>query len=799
MLRNYFKVAVRNILKYKFYSAINILGMTIGVTACILIVLYVADELSYDRFHKDADRIYQIGLHGKIGGQNIRTTTTCPPLSRAMSEEIPDVEESTRISHFWGSVVKYEDLAFTEERVYYADSNFFRFFDFELLSGDPKTVLRNPQSVVLTRDMATKYFGSEPALGKMMIIGDTVAYKVTGVAENSPGNSHLKFNMLVSSSSADRLQETTWLNNFLYTYFRLNEHGSLANVQSGLAELVLKYVGPEVERFMGMSMQQMAEQGGEYGFFPTKLTDLRLHSTTRDAIEPPGNITYVYFFSAVALFIIVIACINFMNLATARSAGRAKEVGLRKAMGSARIQMIGQFLAESVLFSAVAVLLAIALSYVLLPTFNELAGKQLNMNALLQPYFAGGLVALILFVGLLAGSYPAFYLTSFNSVEVLKGKVRAGMKTRGIRSALVVFQFGISIFLIIFTASVYLQLKFMQDRNLGMDKNNVLIVNSTWRLKNNRDAFRNAIDEYAGVVRTSFTNNTFPGVNNTTVFKAVGSDQDHIMGQYFADYDHADVLKLELAEGRFFSRDFPSDSTAIILNEAAVREFGMEDPLNAQIFFNGGSTPVTLNVVGVVRDFNFESLREEIRPLAIRFATWGGDLTIRYQGSPAELISKVEALWKSYAASEPFEYIFLDENFDELFRAEQRMSRIFTILSGLAIFVAGLGLFALAAFTGEQRTREIGIRKVMGANVSGLVLLLSREFTWLVLLAFVPGAVTAWWVVGEWLSGFAYRTEISPLIFLLSGIAAITIAWLTVGFQALKAASANPADALRYE
>lgn len=799
MFKNYFKVAVRNILKHKFYSAINILGMTIGVTACILIVLYVVDEISYDRFHKNADRMYQIGLHGKIGGQDIRTTNTCPPLSQAMSDEIPDVEASTRVAEFWGSVVKYGDLAFTEKRVFYADSNFFSFFTFELLSGDPKTVLTNPQSVVITREMAAKYFGDEPALGKMMIIGDTVVYKVTGVAENAPGNSHFKFNMLVSSSSAARLQDNIWLNNYLYTYFILNEHGSLLNVESGLKNLVLKYVGPEVERFMGMSMQQMAEQGGEYGFFPTKITDIRLHSTTRDALEPPGNITYVYFFGAVALFIIVIACINFMNLATARSAGRAKEVGLRKALGSARVQMIGQFLAESVLFSAVAVLLAIVLSYLLLPTFNELAGKQLNMDALLEPYFAGGLVALILFVGLLAGSYPAFYLTSFNSVEVLKGKVRAGMKTRGIRSALVVFQFGISIFLIIFTASVYLQLKFMQDRNLGMDKNNVLIVNSTWRLKNNRDAFKNAIDEYAGVVRTSFTNNTFPGVNNTTVFKAAGSDQDHIMGQYFADYDHAEVMKLELAEGRFFSRDFPSDSSAIILNEAAVREFGMEDPLSEEILFNGDDKPVNLKIVGVVKDFNFESLKEEIRPLAIRFATWGGDLTIRYQGNPADLISKAESLWKGYAATEPFEYLFLDENFDELFRAEQRMSGIFSILSGLAIFVAGLGLFALAAFTGEQRTREIGIRKVMGANVSGLVLLLSREFTLLVLLAFLPGALAAWWVVNEWLSGFAYKTEISPLIFLLSGVVAIIIAWLTVGFQALKAASANPADALRYE
>jgi putative ABC transport system permease protein len=339
----------------------------------------------------------------------------------------------------------------------------------------------------------------------------------------------------------------------------------------------------------------------------------------------------------------------------------------------------------------------------------------------------------------------------------------------------------------------------MQNRNLGMDKENVLIVGNTWRLSNNRQAFRNAIDGYSGVEKTSFTNNTFPGVNNTTVFKAADSDQDHIMGMYYADYEHADVLKLEMVAGRFFSRDFPSDSSAIILNEAAAREFAWEDPLREEILYLDQSGPRRLRVIGIMKDFNFESLKEQIRPLAILFADWGGDLAIRYEGNPAGLVSQIEDLWKSYAPNEPFEYFFLDQNFDELFRAEQRLGSIFTILSGLAIFVAGLGLFALAAFTGEQRTREIGIRKVMGANVSGLVYLLSREFTVLVLMAFIPGAVLGWYVVNEWLASFAYRTTISPWVFILSGVASIILAWLTVGFQALKAASTNPANALRYE
>lgn len=798
MLKNYLKVAIRNILKHKFYSAINVLGMTIGVTACILIVLYVVDELSYDRFHVNADRMYQVGLHGKVGGQEIRTTNTSPPLWRGMAEEIPDVEATTRLANLWGAVVKYGDQAFNEDRVYYADSNFFSFFTFELLSGDPRTALKDPQSVVLTRDMATKYFGDESPLGKMMIIRDTVPYKVTGIAENPPGNSHIKFNMLVSSASESSLQEPYWLNNNLYTYFILNEHGSLENVKRGLADLVVKYVGPEIERYMGISVGEMQEQGGNYGFFPTKVTDIRLFATTRDAMEPGGNITYVYFFGAVALFIILLACINFMNLATARSAGRAREVGLRKALGSLRMQMIGQFLAESLVYSFVAVLLAVAAAYTLLPMFNELSGKNLTTEYLAHPYFIGGLLAFILFIGILSGSYPAFYLTSFNAVDVLKGKLHSGMKSKGIRSTLVVFQFGVSIFLIIFTASVYLQLKYMQNRNLGMDKNNVLIVGNTWRLQNNRQAFRNAVEGLSNVETASFTNNTFPGVNSTSVFKAADSEQDHMIGNYYADYEHADVLRLEMVQGRFFSRDFPSDSSAIVLNETAAREFGWEDPLKGEVLYLDDE-PQRLRVIGVMRDFNFESLKEEIRPLAIRLSNWGGNLTIRYAGNPADLVSQIEKLWKGYASSEPFEYSFLDENFDELFRAEQRLGSIFTILSALAIFVAGLGLFALASFTGEQRTREIGIRKVMGATVSGLVYLLSREFTMLVLMAFIPGALIGWFVVNQWLASFAYRTEISPWIFILSGVAAVIIAWLTVGYQALKAASTNPANALRYE
>jgi putative ABC transport system permease protein len=803
MFNNYFKVAIRNILKHKFFSAINIFGMTIGITACLLIILYIADELSYDRMHTNANRIYQVGLHGKIAGQDIRTANTCPPMADVLVHDIPEVEAATRISPAFGNPsVKYGDKAFTEEKIIYADSNFFEFFSFKLVEGDPKTALKEPNTLVITRSMAKKYFGDENPMGKLLIIGnDARSFKVTGLTEDAPTNSHFTWNMLLSASTRDDLKSQTWLNNYMYNYLLLRPHSDIEAVNKKFETLVEKYVGPEVEKFMGISLKQMHSQGGEYGYFTTKISDIHLHATTQDGIEPGGNVMYIYFFGGIGVFIIVIACINFMNLSTARSAGRAKEVGLRKTLGSLRGQMIGQFLAESTVYSLVAVLLAIAACYFLLPYFNLLSGKVLGMAVLLNPVFIGSLISMVVFVGLVAGSYPAFYLTSFNAVEVLKGKVRAGMKSKGVRSFLVVFQFAISIFLIIFTVVVYQQIQYMQEKNMGIDKDNILVLQNTGRLKNNKEAFRNALTSQTGILKVSYTNNTFPGVNNTTVFKAAsGAEQDHIMGLYYADYDHMDVMKFEMKEGRYFSKDFPSDSTGIILNEAAVKEFGYEKPLEEEILYNnGGNNLERLRVIGVVKNFNFESFKDQVRPLSIRLTKNDNNLLVRYEGNAKDLIAKVETLWKQNSTNEPFEYTFLDEEFDKLFRAEQRMGTIFSIFSGLAIFIASLGLFALAAFTSEQRTKEIGIRKAMGASSISLMMLLSREFTKLVLFAFVPAAVVGWYVSNQWLQGFVYRVEVSPWIVVASGFIAIAIAWLTVSYQSIKAAATNPVDSLRYE
>lgn len=801
MIKNYIKVAVRNILKYKFFSAINILGLSIGMACCLFIFIYVTDELSYDQFHQDADNIYRVGLLGRIAGQEINTSSSSWPVASTMQNEIPGVENALRLWSRDGAIVfKYEDKVFSEENIMYADSNFFDFFSFQLIDGDPATVLTEPNTVVLTPALATKYFGQESPIGKLIAIGnDNTSFKVTGLAAPAPGNSHFHYNALISFESSKGQLFEGWTGNSLHTYVKVNPNNSIDEINKKLDDIVAKYVGAEVEQGLGISFEEFKKNGGEYKYYLYPLTDTHLKSTTQDDIEPNGDIKYVYIFSIVGIFILVIACINFMNLSTARSASRAKEVGLRKTLGSARNQMIGQFLSESVLYSLVAIVIAVGIAYLLMPSFNLLSGKALTMDVFFQLQFLLAFVGLILFVGVIAGSYPAFYLTSFNAVEVLKGKVRAGVKTKGVRSTLVVVQFAISIFLIIATAIVLQQLQYLQSKNLGLDKENIIVLQNTGKLDKSREAFKNSVLQIAGVEQASYTNNSFPGINNITVFRTKGSEVDHLASSYFADHDHLNVLKLEVLEGRFFSKDFLSDSSAVLVNEAAVKEFGWTNPLNEELVNFNGPEPMTNRVIGVVKDFNYETLKSKVRPLVISYTDVSRYLLVRYSGNPESTLSALKELWNQQNTGVPFEYTFLDQDFDALFRAEQRLKNIFMIFAGLAIFIACLGLFALAAFTTEQRTKEIGIRKAMGATVPNLTLLLSREFTILVLVAFVPAAVASWYYMNIWLEDFAYRIQISPVIVVAGGLIAFVVAWITVGFQAIKAAKANPVSSLRYE
>jgi putative ABC transport system permease protein len=802
MIRNYLTVAIRNIVKHRFFSIINIVGLVIGMTSCLLIFIYVQDELNYDTFHDRAENIYRVGLHGRIAGQEIYTTNTSLPVGPTMHQEIPGVEAMLRVSPSGsgGTTFKVDDKVFSQEGTFYADSNFFEFFTFPLLEGDAATVLKEPNSIVLTSSLANKYFGEEDPIGKIIQVGnDKTACKVTGITGEVPSNSHFHFQAVISFSTIERNFYQGWTGNSIQTYVLKNSATAINDINSKLEDLVEKYVGKELEEGLGINFDEFRKNGGIYSYYIYPMLDTHLYSILQDDYEPASDIRYVYIFSGVGIFILIIACINFMNLSTARSAGRAKEVGLRKTLGSQRSQMILQFLSESFIYSFVAIVLALVATYLILPQFNLLAGKQLSFEVLTQPVFILVAILLIIVVGVLAGSYPAFYLTSFSAVEVLKGKIRAGMKSKGVRSTLVIVQFALSTFLIIATVVVYKQLSFMQNKNLGLDQHKVVNITNTRVLGENRNAFKNEVLNVMGVNQASYTNNSFPGVNNTTVFRVKGREVDYLSAKYYADWDHLDVMKFTLKEGRFFSKDFKSDSSAVIINEAAVKEFGLEAPLQAELLDYNGETPEAIQVIGVVENFNFESLKTSIRPMVIRLTDVSRNLLVRYNGDPQSVLSSIESLWKTTAPGEPFEYTFLDQDFDALFRAEVRLRDIFTAFSSIAIFIACLGLFALAAFTTEQRTKEIGIRKAMGASSVGLTLLLSKEFTRLVLIAIVPAIAIGWYVTDWWLKDFAYRVEINPIIYVVCALLAIVIAWLTVAYQSAKAAAANPVTSLRYE
>ncbi|MDN4165074.1 ABC transporter permease [Cytophagales bacterium LB-30] len=798
MIRNYFKVAMRNIMRQKFYSGLNIMGLSIGIAACLLIVLYLRFELSYDTFHTDIDRIYQVDLHGKIAGQEIFTATTCSPMAQALENEVPEVEMATRLLSDNGYVMRYGERAFTENSIMYADSNFFRFFSFPLLEGDAANALREPRSLVMTEEMAQKYFGSEPAVGKTIQMDES--YTVTGVVANVPKNSHFRFDFLISSASLPLMSNGIWLNNNLYTYLKLRPNTGIEAFPTHFAGFVSKYIGPEVEQFMGITLAKFEEQGGEFGYYLTPMKDIHLSSTTRDQFEEGGNLSYLYIFGAIAGFIILIACINFMNLSTAKSAGRAKEVGLRKTLGSYRSHLILQFLTESLIYTFTATLLAYLMVWQALPGFNYISGKELSAAFLLEPSFLAISLLLIVLVGVLAGSYPAFYLTSFQVSEVLKGKVRDGMKGGAIRSTLVVVQFGISIFLIICTGVIYSQLQFFQNRNMGLDKNQVIVVQNTGYLEANRDAFREALEQKSAVVAASYTTNVVPGVNNTTIFRTPGSTTDHISGRYYADYAHQEALGFELVDGRYFSKEMASDSLAGVINEAAAREFGYAKAVGEEfIDFDGNGQERRIRIIGVIKDFNFESMKTEVRPLIIQLGTTANQMLVRYQGEPQQALASIEQTWKEIAPNQPFDYQFLDQSFDALFRSEQRMGYVFTVFTGLAIFIACLGLVGLSAFTAEKRTKEIGVRKVMGASNTSVLVMLNREFTRLVLIAFVISVPFAWWVMDQWLADFAFRISMNVWIFVGAGVFTFLVALLTVSWQSYKAAVSNPVKALKYE
>ena len=802
MIKNYFITALRIMLRQKAYSFLNIAGLSIGIAASLIIILYVADELRYDRFHEGAERIYRIGFAGRLQDTEFNSANSPAPVADAMKKEIPGVEEVVRFGLWRTMPINYKDKSFTEQSFLLADSNFFDFFSFTLVKGDQQTALKGVNKLVITETAASKYFGGEDPIGKIVLGGSHKGtYEVTGIVQDPPHNSHIDFDMILSGQSWDYMYDDQWTSNNLYTYVRLHAGADVEKVREQLKDLVEKNAGAELEKYIGISFKQFVEQGNSFGPFMQPLLDIHLKSDLTDEITPNGNIQYLYIFGAIAIFIILIACINFMNLSTARSANRAKEVGVRKTIGAFRPRLIFQFLSESILYSFFSTLLALVIIAFSLPSFNLIAGKELTPAFLAEPWVIAGILGFTITVGLIAGSYPAFYLTAFKPTEVLKGRLRAGYKNSGLRNILVVVQFIISITLIFGSLVVYQQLKYMQAMNLGFEKENIVSLLHTRSLDKNARAFKNELASHPVFAGASFANRLPPNISWNSAFRKGGSDQDFLLSVYQVDHDHLTTMGYSMAEGRFFSKEFSSDTVAVVVNETAFNVMGFANLDEATILSYNSDPPQPLKVIGIIRDFNFENLRSSVRPMVIQLGPEpNAEMAIRLAlGNTSEQIELLEDIWKKYAPDAPFEYSFLDQNFDALFRSEQRMGQIILMFTVLAIGIACLGLFGLATYTAEQRAKEISIRKVMGASVGQVIVLLSKSFVMLVCLAFVIAAPLSWYLANGWLSGFANRISLNAWFVLISGVMAIVIAMATISFQSFKAARENPIDAMRSE
>jgi putative ABC transport system permease protein len=802
MLKNYLKTALRIMLRQKAYSLINVTGLSVGIAATLLITIYVADELSYDRIHRDPENIYRVFFAGRLQGNEVTAATSGAPVAEVLQKEVPEIQETVRFGLWRTMPLSYGDNNFTEKHFLIADSNFFKFFQFPLIAGDPETALKGTNKIVITESAARKYFGTENPLGKMLLRGaEKTASEVSGIVADPPHNSHIDFDMILSGESWDYLRDTQWTSNNLYTYVRLHKGASPDKVQSHLKTLAEKNMGSELERLIGMTFAQFREQGNDVGLILQPMLDIHLKSALSEEITPNGNIQYLYIFVAVAFFIILIACINFMNLSTARSANRAKEVGVRKTIGAGRQRLILQFLSESMLYSTFSMIMALAIIGVSLSGFNLLSGKELTFDVLFQPVVLVSIVVFTITVGLLAGSYPAFYLTAFKPTEVLKGKIRAGFKNSAMRNFLVVCQFIISIALIFGSIVVYNQLQFMQQKNLGFSKENVVSLLHTISLDKNAQAFKNELNSHPEFKGSSFANRLPPHIDWNSAFRKGGSEQDFLLSIYDVDHDHLETMGYQMVEGRFFSKDFPTDTAAIILNETAYKAMGFTDLAEATVLTYRGPQTSPLKVIGVMKDFNFESLKSAVKPMAILLGPEPNfEMAIRLApGDTQEKIELLEKIWKKYSPAAAFEFSFLDQNFDALFRAEQRLGQIILVFTILAIGIACLGLFGLAAYTAEQRAKEISIRKVMGASVSQVMILLSKDFTILILISFVIAAPIAWYGANGWLEEFANRIDLKIWMVVAAGSIALIIALVIIALQSIKAARENPVRAMRSE
>ncbi|MCP4727728.1 MAG: FtsX-like permease family protein [bacterium] len=796
MLQNYFKIAFRNIKRHKVFSLINISSLAIGMACFILMLIWVTDELNYDSFFDNSDRIYRICSRGKVGDTVIRQTLTPAPLPATLISDFPDVEKAVRLSYKMSFDSKFEENVFNEKNVIFADSSFLDVFSFKLIDGKSERVLNEPGTGIITESVARKYFGDENPLGKSLILNDGLNIRIDGVINDMPRNSHFHFDIIISMST-NNIRNNDWRSNNFITYLVLREGASREQFEAKLPDFVIKYIGSGYADWM-----QWIEKGNSWEYFLQPLTRIHLISDLWAEYEPNGNIAYVYIFSVSAVLIMLVACFNFVNLSTARSACRAREIGMRKVVGSTRRQLIIQILNESVLYSMIAVILSLIIIYSVMPVFNNMANKQFELGDFINLQNVLILSLFAIFIGLLSGSYPSLYLSGLRPVAIIKGKVEDVKNKNILRNSLIIFQFSISVLLLICTFIIGNQLDYMQNKNLGFNKEQVLTIRNSRSLKQQKTVFKDELKQYSGISAVSGTYSIPGGHFVSQGFRSENSDPI-VLNIGFCEPEYIDVMQLTMLQGRFFSRDFETDLNSIVINRRTADLLNWDNPIGKEIAsreFN-----LTFTVIGVMEDMHYASLHHIVQPMALLLVDlqlgWPESyISVRFDTENVmETIAYIEDTWKSFVPDMPFEYSFLENDYYDLYKNERYTGKLFVISSMLAIFIAVLGLYGLTSFVIGKREKEMGIRKVLGARNSKIFILLSLDFIKWIALANIIAWPAAYFATESWLNNFAFRTAVDWKPFLISGFLSVFIALIIISGQSIKTAMANPVDSLRYE
>ena len=806
MVLNFLKISIRNLTRNKVYSLINILGLSIGMACSILIALYIIDELSYDRYHKNSDNIYRLGFDAKLGGKEVQGVLLGLPAGPILKEEIPEIESFVRlvyIDHNKEAIIKKDDKLYLEKNVFYTDSSFFDVFDVEIIHGNPHNLLTNPFEIAISETTARKYFGNTNVLDKSLNIANN-EYIIKAVVRDCPANSHFHYNILASLVDTKYAGYSTWIvNDIAFTYFLCRENINPIQLQNKILKIAIKHVEKELEAIFKSNIDEFFQSGNnKYEYKLQALKDIHLHSHSNFELETNSDIKYIYIFSLIALFILIIACINFMNLSTARSAKRAKEIGIRKVVGGSRASLFRQFLFESVLLSFISLLIAMIIIESVLPLFNNLVSKEITIGYFSNIYVLPSLFLLAILVGLLSGVYSAGYLSSLKMLSALKNNLFANKKNNWFRNSLVVFQFAISIILVISTFIVYSQLVYIKNKDLGFDKENILVVNNAKHIRNSFESFKQELE------KNSLINNvTYSCAYPCALFSGfpliVSRDEgydSYCPRRLCVEQDFAKVYGLELTEGRFFSNEYLADESSIILNESAVKEFKLKKPVVGQQIYTTSKEIKPWKIIGVVKDFNFQSLHQDIGSLVLIQNDYMRFISVKLKaGINNQTIQLVQNAWEKFVHNTPFDYKIMKDEFVAKHKQEFKTGEIFAIFSILAIFIACLGLFGLLLFIVEQKTKEIGIRKAMGASVWSIVNLLFKQFSVWILLANIIAWPLAYVFMNNWLHNFAYHVDIKFWIFPIATVLTLLIALSTISLQSVKAARVNPVDNLRYE